>query len=135
MTGAKPANCLNALGGQLKKWSSNPVTGYYRNGFCQVGPDDIGNHSVAATLSDPFLDFTASRGNNLRSIGLKAGCKWCLCAARWREAFEFAKSQSLSSNDTINNNPIVPRVNLNATNIKALDVVKLEELRGFADDA
>merc|ERR1712098_124207 len=57
-----------------------------------VGPDDTGNHSVAATLTDPFLDFPASRGNNLRSIGLTAGCKWCLCAARWKEAVDHANS-------------------------------------------
>jgi uncharacterized protein (DUF2237 family) len=49
--------------------------------------------AVAAILTDPFLDFTASRGNNLRSIGLTAGCKWCLCASRWKEAFLYAKSE------------------------------------------
>ncbi|POS84226.1 hypothetical protein EPUL_004615 [Erysiphe pulchra] len=134
MTGSIPIQRLNVLGGQLTQWSLKPVTGFYRNGYCQVGPDDAGNHSVAATLTDPFLDFTASRGNNLRSIGLKAGCKWCLCAGRWREALEFAKKQN-ESDEKIKNDPVVPRVNLNATNIKALDLVTLQDLKNFADES
>lgn len=89
---------------------------------------------LLATLTDPFLDFTASRGNNLRSAGLKAGCKWCLCAARWREALEFAK-KCPDSAENLRNNPIVPRVNLYATHVKALDVVTIQDLKTFADDS
>jgi len=86
------------------------------------------NHPKA-TLTDPFLDFSASRGNNLRSIGLTAGCKWCLCAGRWKEALLHAQKQG----DTASKG-IVPKVDLGATHEKALGVVGLEELRGFAVD-
>lgn len=131
----------------LGLFSNEPMTGFYRNGYCDVGPEDTGNHSVAgtncplslhqkhqltklpATLTDPFLDFTASRGNNLRSIGLTAGCKWCLCASRWKEAMEHASSQS--EPDGIKES-IVPKVHLHATHEKALDVVKMEDLKKFA---
>lgn len=64
------------------------MTGFMRNGYCEVPRDDFGNHSVAAVLSDEFLDYSAAQGNNLRSVGLTGGCKWCVCASRWKEAFE-----------------------------------------------
>jgi uncharacterized protein (DUF2237 family) len=80
-----------------------------------------------ATLTDPFLDFTASRGNNLRSIGLTAGCKWCLCAARWKEALSYANSEEGKAKEGI-----VPKVHLHATHERALDVVDLQELRRHA---
>ncbi|KAI1004848.1 hypothetical protein K3495_g3370 [Podosphaera aphanis] len=123
---------INVLGSPLAAWSSRPMTGFYRNGYCQVGTEDTGNHSVAAILTDRFLDFTASRGNNLRSIGLTGGCKWCLCAARWREALEFAKAQDAVSGVKMTTSDVVPRVDLNATHIKALDVVELDQLKRFA---
>ncbi|TVY62727.1 hypothetical protein LSUE1_G008962 [Lachnellula suecica] len=89
----KAHHSLSIFKTPLTLHSKSPVTGFYRNGYCDVGPDDAGNHSVAATLTDPFLDFTASRGNNLRSIGLTGGCKWCLCANRWKEASVFAEKE------------------------------------------
>ena len=76
------------------------MTGFYRDGYCRVGPEDPGNHSVAGLLTDEFLDFTASRGNNLRAAGLTAGCKWCLCASRWKEAMDAAKGEG---------DPVVPK--------------------------
>ena len=127
----------------LGLFSKEPMTGFYRNGYCEVGPEDTGNHSVAgkssprqnhnkpvdlfllATLTDEFLDFTASRGNNLRSIGLTAGCKWCLCASRWKEAMDHAKGSS-------DKRDLVPKVHLHATHEKALDVIGMEDLKKFA---
>ncbi|KAL2063316.1 hypothetical protein VTL71DRAFT_5121 [Oculimacula yallundae] len=126
----KAHQSLNVFKKPLGLFSKQPMTGFYRNGYCDVGPDDSGNHSVAATLTDPFLDFTASRGNNLRSIGLTAGCKWCLCAARWKEAVEHANSQ-VEANDGAKAS-VVPKVHLHATSEKALDVVKMEDLKKYA---
>ncbi|QSZ37627.1 hypothetical protein DSL72_008726 [Monilinia vaccinii-corymbosi] len=99
-------------------------TGFYRNGQCDVGPEDTGNHSIAATLTDSFLDFSASRGNNLRSIGLSGGKKWCLCASRWKEAMDAAKHSREKD--------LVPKVHLHATHERALDVVSLEDLEKYA---
>ena len=64
------------------------MTGYLRNGYCEVPASDAGNHSVAAEVTDEFLKFSAEQGNDLRTIGLKGGCKWCLCVTRWKEAFD-----------------------------------------------
>lgn len=64
------------------------MTGYLRNGYCEVPASDAGNHAIAAEVSDEFLKFSAERGNDLRQIGLKGGCKWCLCVSRWKEAFD-----------------------------------------------
>jgi uncharacterized protein (DUF2237 family) len=75
----------------LYSHSTTPPTGFARDGFCRAPPEDKGNHSIAATVTDAFLDFSASRGNDLRKqAGLKAGQKWCLCAGRWKEAFDAA---------------------------------------------
>ncbi|KAI9709753.1 MAG: hypothetical protein M1820_003156 [Bogoriella megaspora] len=103
--------------------STRPMTGFLRNGYCEVPPSDLGNHSVAAVVSDKFLDFTASRGNDLRSVGLTGGCKWCLCASRWKEAMD---ARSGDDDD------VVPKIVLSATNEKALDKVDLADLRKFA---
>ncbi|KAI9047664.1 hypothetical protein LZ554_008375 [Drepanopeziza brunnea f. sp. 'monogermtubi'] len=119
----KAHQSLNVFKKPLGLSSKEPITGFYRNGFCEVGPDDQGNHSVAATLTDSFLDFSASRGNNLRSIGLTAGCKWCLCAARWREAMDHAERSGEN---------VVPKVHLHATSERALDVVGIEKLKKYA---
>lgn len=75
----------------LKVCSNNPVTGYYRDGYCKNLPDDAGTHVVCAKMTNDFLKFTKSRGNNLISPrqgfpGLKQGQHWCLCANRWNEA-------------------------------------------------
>ncbi|KAL8876146.1 MAG: hypothetical protein Q9198_005603 [Flavoplaca austrocitrina] len=98
----KPSNHnLNVFRKPLALFSQSPMTGFYRDGYCRTGPEDGGNHAVAGLLTKEFLDFSASRGNNLRSVpGLKEGCKWCLCTARWKEAMEAAKT---------NEDPVVPK--------------------------
>jgi uncharacterized protein (DUF2237 family) len=79
----------NVLGSTLQLFSRQPLTGFHRDGYCRVSAMDFGNHSVAGILTDEFLDFSATRGNDLRLIpGMRGGCKWCLCAGRWREALE-----------------------------------------------
>ncbi|KXS96429.1 hypothetical protein AC579_8565 [Pseudocercospora musae] len=119
---------LNVFKQPLALHSTSPITGYLRNGYCEVPASDFGNHSVAAEVTEEFLDFTARQGNDLRSIGgMKAGCKWCLCASRWLEAFEAAKREGEGEK-------IVPKVWLKATNEKALRTINMEDLRAFAKD-
>lgn len=79
---------LNIFKKPLALHSTSPMTGYLRNGYCDVPASDFGNHAIAAEVSEEFLTFSAAHGNDLRQVGLKGGCKWCLCASRWREAFE-----------------------------------------------
>lgn len=81
----------------LKVCSTNPLTGYYRDGYCKNYPDDSGTHVICARLTDDFLKFTKSRGNDLITPrngfpGLKAGQRWCLCASRWEEARRAGKA-------------------------------------------
>ncbi|MFW5697287.1 MAG: DUF2237 family protein [Fimbriimonadaceae bacterium] len=110
----------NVLGGELKTCCVEPRTGFYRDGDCRTGPDDVGLHVVCAEMSDEFLWFTRERGNDLSTPrpefnfpGLKAGDRWCLCAERWKEAYEAG---------------VAPKVDLEATHEKALQVVELEAL-------
>ena len=85
------------------------MTGFLRNGYCEVPAGDFGNHSVAAEVTDEFLEFSARQGNDLRVIpGMKGGCKWCLCASRWLEAFD-AKGREKEGEK------IVPKIFLQAT--------------------
>lgn len=110
----------------LSLHSTAPMTGFLRNGYCEVPVSDFGNHAVAAIVTDEFLDFSASKGNDLRGIqGMQAGCKWCLCASRWKEAFDARASHA-------NGERIVPKVVLSATNEKALGKINLDDLKGFA---
>ncbi|RDW73157.1 hypothetical protein BP6252_07064 [Coleophoma cylindrospora] len=127
MAGKVPPTSLNVLKKPLGVFSKDPMTGFYRNGYCDVGPEDRGIHAVAAILTDPFLDFSASKGNNLRSIGLTAGCRWCLCAARWKEALVHASKSSDPASQAI-----VPRVHLHATHEKALDILSMDDLKKHA---
>ncbi|KZF24344.1 hypothetical protein L228DRAFT_245267 [Xylona heveae TC161] len=120
---AARSKSLNVFKKPLAVHSLNPVTGFTRSGYCETPRGDVGNHSVAGILTDQFLDFSASRGNDLRSIGLKGGCRWCLCASRWKEALLARKGD---------NDDVVPRVVLSATNEKALDDIPMEDLRKFA---
>ena len=97
----------NILGGTLTPCSagSEKTTGYYRNGYCSTGPTDTGTHVVCARVDDAFLAFTKSKGNDLTTPrdsfpGLVAGDKWCLCALRWREAYEAGKAPKLFSGST-----------------------------------
>eukprot|EP01013_Petalomonas_cantuscygni_P023197 TRINITY_DN44581_c0_g1_i3.p3 TRINITY_DN44581_c0_g1~~TRINITY_DN44581_c0_g1_i3.p3 ORF type:complete len:109 (-),score=8.14 TRINITY_DN44581_c0_g1_i3:100-426(-) len=86
---------VNVLGEKLETCGKDPITGFYRDGCCNVGPDDFGLHAVCAVVTDEFLEFSKAQGNDLSTPrpefgfeGLKAGDSWCLCAGRWQEAFE-----------------------------------------------
>ncbi|MCK9989698.1 MAG: DUF2237 domain-containing protein [Rugosibacter sp.] len=117
----------NVLGGVLRSCSTDPMTGFLRNGCCQVTDEDVGNHGVCVVLTAEFLAFSAARGNDLSTPrleyefpGLKPGDRWCLCSARWQEALLAGKA---------------PQVVLEATSIAALEFVRLEDLQRFAVDA
>lgn len=114
----------NVLGGPLKTCSTDPLTGFYRNGCCDTGPQDGGLHLVCAVMTDEFLAFSKAAGNDLstpnpmyRFAGLKAGDRWCLCARRWREAYDAGKA---------------PKVALESTHMLALEFASLEELQDHA---
>lgn len=116
----------NVLGGPLETCSRDPLTGFYRDGCCRTGPDDVGSHTVCVRLTDEFLAFSRSRGNDLSTPrpqygfpGLKGGDSWCLCAPRWQEALEAG---------------CAPRVFLGATHAGALDHCRLEDLKAHAVD-
>ncbi|KAI2471596.1 hypothetical protein F4781DRAFT_103464 [Annulohypoxylon bovei var. microspora] len=117
---------LNVFKQPLKLFSRQPVTGFFRDGYCRTaGGLDPGSHAVAGVVTDEFLDYSASRGNDLRSIGLKGGCRWCLCTARWLEAYQAYRTGKVT-------NLGVPRVDLDATEDSALNMVDLETFRQFA---
>ena len=96
----------NLYGEKLKMCSKNPMTGFYRDGYCRTGDDDTGSHTLCAKVTEEFLEFTNSMGNNLDM--LEPGDKWCLCAMRWKEAKD---------------NGINLKVDKSATNIKTLDIL------------
>ena len=88
-------NQRNVLGGELASCCFAPITGYYRNGFCHTGPRDLGQHTVCVKMTADFLNFSASRGNDLITPlpeynfpGLQPGDYWCVCATRWVEAHQ-----------------------------------------------
>jgi hypothetical protein len=102
------------------------MTGFYRDGSCHTGPQDVGTHVVCARVTQAFLEFSVARGNDLvtpvpqfRFPGLKPGDKWCLCVLRWKEAFAAG---------------VAPPVVLAATHEKALDFVTLADLKRHALD-
>lgn len=101
------------------------MTGYYRDGYCRTGAADYGNHAVAGVVTEEFLDYSASQGNDLRIAGLSEGCKWCLCTSRWFEAFNAFKDGRISRNS-------VPKVHLEATEDSALRQVDLDIFKEFA---
>lgn len=101
------------------------MTGFYRDGFCRTGASDAGNHAVAGIVSDEFLQYSASQGNDLRTVGLKGGCKWCLCTTRWFEAVKAYKDGKISLS-------AVPKVDLDATEESALKKIDLDTLKEFA---
>jgi len=120
----KPKPQKNVLGGELKSCSEQPMTGFFRDGCCNTGPHDTGAHTVCAELTAEFLQFSKNAGNDLSTPrpefafpGLNPGDRWCLCAARWVEAFEAGAA---------------PRVVLEATHERTLDYVPLATLRRFA---
>ncbi|TLD30132.1 hypothetical protein E2P81_ATG06785 [Venturia nashicola] len=114
----------NVFGQALQLFSKQPMTGFYRDGYCRVGASDMGNHAVAGIVTDEFLDYSASQGNDLRVAGLSEGCKWCLCAGRWKEALDAFKEGKISKNG-------VPKVHLEATAQTALRKVDLKDLEEF----
>jgi uncharacterized protein (DUF2237 family) len=109
----------------LRLFSQHPVTGFFRDGYCRTGAADSGNHAVAGIVTDEFLDYSASQGNNLRTIGLTEGCKWCLCTARWMEAFTAYKDGKIGVNG-------VPKIVLESTDESALNKIDLDILKEFA---
>src|SRR5699024_12346468 len=89
-------NGINVLGGELASCCFDPITGYYRNGFCHTGNHDVGQHTVCVKMTSEFLNFSSSRGNDLITPlpeynfpGLKPGDFWCICALRWVEALDY----------------------------------------------
>jgi uncharacterized protein (DUF2237 family) len=116
-------NELNILGTKLKSCCNNPATGYFRDGFCRTIQEDSGTHILCAIITQEFLDFTKSRGNDLSTPiphwnfpGLKPGSKWCLCISRWLEAERVGKA---------------PFVVLEATHERALEYTTLELLQKY----
>ena len=121
MPGAK-----SVLGRPLEVCSRKPRTGFYRDGCCNTGAGDVGLHVVCARMTEEFLSFSRARGNDLSTPvpefgfpGLKPGDCWCLCAERWKEAFEAGKA---------------PKVRLTATHEATLEIVPLELLKRYAID-
>ncbi|HEX5582963.1 DUF2237 domain-containing protein [Gaiella sp.] len=118
---------LNVLGGPLEPCGFDPLTGFWRDGSCRTGGDDLGVHAVCAVMTDEFLDYSAKVGNDLSTprpeygfSGLVAGDRWCLCADRWQQAVEAG---------------MAPRVVLEATHALALEFCSLDALRTHAVDA
>jgi len=115
----------NVLGSPLQPCSFEPLTGFFRDGCCNTGAEDLGLHLVCAEVTDEFLDFSRQAGNDLSTPrmgfpGLRPGDRWCLCVLRWKEAFEAGAA---------------PRVVLEATHVSALEFVDLELLEEYAVDA
>jgi uncharacterized protein len=112
----------NVLGTELESCSVDPLTGFHRSGCCETGVDDLGVNVVGAEVTDEFLAFSRSQGNDLSTPqpgfpGLKAGDRWCLCASRWQEALDAGAA---------------PPVILEATHLQALEWVSLGDLRRHA---
>jgi uncharacterized protein len=116
----------NVFGEPLAVCSNAPLTGFFRDGCCNTSPEDIGSHTVCVIMTGEFLAFSKAAGNDLSTPhpeygfpGLKPGDRWCLCAARWRQAFDAGAA---------------PRVVLAATHERALEIVALKDLKRFAID-
>ncbi len=114
----------NVLGGVLVACSHEPLTGFFRDGCCRTGADDVGVHTVCAVMTQDFLEFTVAAGNDLVTPqpqwgfpGLVAGDRWCLCASRWLEAARAGRA---------------PRVVLEATHVRTLETVPLDLLQQHA---
>jgi uncharacterized protein (DUF2237 family) len=116
----------NVMGGELESCSRDPLTGFYRDGCCNTGPQDRGLHVVCCEVTAEFLEFSKASGNDLSTprpefsfAGLRPGDHWCLCAARWKEALDAG---------------CAPRVRLAATHEAALQIVTREDLIAHATD-
>jgi len=117
----------NVVGGELLPCSSDPLTGFYRDGCCATGPEDIGGHTVCAIMTEAFLRFSALVGNDLATPrpewgfpGLAPGDRWCVCASRWLEAYDAG---------------CAPAVVLGATHARAADVIPIDALIAHAAQA
>jgi uncharacterized protein (DUF2237 family) len=120
----EPKKALNVLGGPLQTCSTDPMTGFLRDGCCNTNDQDIGSHTVCIQITEQFLQYSRFAGNDLSTPmpeygfpGLQPGGRWCLCAARWQEAYE---------------NNMAPRVVLESTHKRALEIISLEALRELA---
>jgi uncharacterized protein (DUF2237 family) len=116
----------NVLGHKLEVCSARPMTGFFRTGCCETGPEDVGVHTVCAEVTQEFLEFSKATGNDLSTPrpelafpGLRPGDRWCLCAARWKQALDAG---------------VAPRIFLAATHESVLEMVSLEELSKHALD-
>ncbi|MDR7300355.1 DUF2237 family protein [Haloactinomyces albus] len=116
----------NVLGEKLESCGTDPLTGFYRDGCCSTGPEDLENHTVCAVVSTEFLTHQASVGNDLTTprpefgfSGLQPGDRWCVCASRWKEAYDAG---------------VAPPVVLAATHERAVEAVPLEALQKHAVD-
>lgn len=116
----------NVFGGPLGICGERPQTGFFRDGCCNTADEDLGRHTVCAVMTADFLEFSKARGNDLTTPrpefgfpGLRPGDRWCLCAARWREAWQAGAA---------------PRVVLDATNEATLEIVGLDVLKAHAID-
>jgi uncharacterized protein (DUF2237 family) len=114
----------NVFGTDLKPCSTKPLTGFFRDGACNTNEEDYGSHTVCAVMTEEFLRFSFNRGNDLitprpeyQFSGLGPGDRWCLCAARWLEAY---------------NEGVAPEVDLEATHENALNIIDLRYLVKFA---
>ncbi len=117
----------NVLGEALVPCSLDPLTGFFRDGSCHVGGQDVGVHGVCVVMTEEFLSYSASVGNDLSTPhpdwgfpGLRPGDRWCLCAPRWQEAFEAG---------------VAPQVILEATNVASLEFASFDDLRAHAVDS
>ncbi len=114
----------NILGGKLEPCCKFPMTGFYRDGYCRTGPEDIGRHIVCVEITAEFLAFSKMAGNDLSTPrpesdfpGLIPGDRWCLCAERWQEALEAGAA---------------PKVILSATHESALEIINIDDLKQYA---
>jgi len=117
---------LNVLGEPLQSCSDEPLAGFFRDGCCRTGRQDLGAHVICARVTAEFLEYSHRRGNDLVTPqpasgfpGLRPGDRWCLCAARWKEALAAG---------------VAPRVVLQATHAQALEIVEMEDLKRHALD-
>jgi len=116
----------NVLGQALRACCMQPITGFTRNGFCELHSEDQGLHTVCIIVTDDFLTFSKSSGNDLSTPlpdyhfpGLKEGAKWCLCAMRWKEAYDAG---------------VAPKVVISAIHESVLDIIELDTLKKYAID-
>ncbi|MBX3011757.1 MAG: DUF2237 domain-containing protein [Caldilineaceae bacterium] len=116
----------NVLGETLEVCCTEPMTGFYRDGCCRTGADDVGIHVVCAQMTEEFLEFSRQRGNDLSTPrpeflfpGLKPGDYWCLCADRWQEALKAG---------------VAPPIKLASTHISALEFITMADLERYAID-